>query len=119
VVSSAGCDLRDLQLAQALKLAERTIQFADTLTVLTEGYLRAGRVSHASDQLEQGKKFYAAAVEGQSRNVVGAIGLAQMQMLTGMGLSFLTDGHFNTQYQMRCRLPFTLLILLYNNHSRI
>ena len=71
-----------------MKLAERTIQFADTLTVLTEGYLRAGRVSHASNKPDQAKKFYAAAVEGQPRNVVGAIGLAQMQMLTGMGACF-------------------------------
>lgn len=83
MVFSSSFDYGDLQLAQALKLAERTIQFADTLTVLTEGYLRAGRVSHASDQLNQAKKFYAAAVEGQPRNVIGAIGLAQTQMLTG------------------------------------
>lgn len=65
---------------QALKLAERTIQFADTLTILTEGYLRAGRVSHASGALGQATKFYTSAVEGQPNNVVGAIGMAQMQM---------------------------------------
>ncbi|KAG6850877.1 hypothetical protein H0H93_007495 [Arthromyces matolae] len=65
---------------QALKLAERTIQFADTLTVLTDGYLRAGRVSHAEGSLTYASKYYSTAVEGQPKHVIGAIGLAQMQM---------------------------------------
>jgi len=67
-----------------LKLAERTIQFADTLTILTEGYLRAGRVSHASGNIAQATNFYNAAVEGQPKHIVGAIGMAQMQMLNGL-----------------------------------
>ncbi|KAF8895729.1 RNA polymerase II-associated protein [Gymnopilus junonius] len=67
--------------SRALKLAERTIQLADTLTILTEGYLRAGRVSHVTGSLVQATKFYNAAVEGQPKNIVGAIGMAQMQML--------------------------------------
>lgn len=57
------------------------MQFADTLTILTEGYLRAGRVSHASGSISQATKFYTSAVEGQPKNVAGAIGLAQMQAL--------------------------------------
>ncbi|KAJ6498745.1 RNA polymerase II-associated protein [Mycena sanguinolenta] len=65
---------------RALKLAERTIQFADTLTILTEGYIRAGRVSHAEGSLAQATKYYSSATEGQPKHVVGAIGLAQMQM---------------------------------------
>lgn len=65
-------------------MAERTIQFADTLPLLTEGYLRAGRVSHASGQLGQAKKFYSEAIENQPKNVIAAIGLAQTQILTGM-----------------------------------
>ncbi|KAJ7467095.1 RNA polymerase II-associated protein [Mycena latifolia] len=65
---------------RALKLAERTIQFADTLTVLTEGYIRAGRVSHAEGSLPQATKYYSSATEGQPKHVIGAIGLAQMQM---------------------------------------
>jgi len=73
-----------IHLWQALKLAERTIQFADTLPLLTEGYLRAGRVSHVSNQLAQAKKFYAEAIENQPKNVIAAIGLAQTQMSTGM-----------------------------------
>ncbi|KAF9527372.1 RNA polymerase II-associated protein [Crepidotus variabilis] len=81
--ANALCELflRKGSHSRALKLAERTIQFADTLTVLTEGYLRAGRVSHVSNMLDQGRKFYTIAVEGQPKNIVGAIGLAQMQML--------------------------------------
>ncbi|KAF8212535.1 RNA polymerase II-associated protein [Mycena galopus ATCC 62051] len=65
---------------RALKLAERTIQFADTLTVLTEGYIRAGRVSHAEGSFAQATKYYSSATEGQPKHVIGAIGLAQMQM---------------------------------------
>lgn len=71
-------------LCKALKLAERTIQLADTLTILTDGYLRAGRVSHASGSVAQATKFYTAAAEGQPKHVIGAIGMAQMQMLNGM-----------------------------------
>lgn len=65
---------------RALKLAERTIQFADTLTLLTEGYLRAARVSHAEGSYAQATKFYTAAGEGQPKHIIGAIGMAQMQM---------------------------------------
>ncbi|KAF5322225.1 hypothetical protein D9619_001333 [Psilocybe cf. subviscida] len=65
----------------ALKLAERTIQMADTLTILTDGYLRAGRVSHAMKDTPLASRFYASATEGQPKNVIGAIGVAQMQML--------------------------------------
>ncbi|KAF8971112.1 RNA polymerase II-associated protein [Flammula alnicola] len=81
--ANALCEffLRKGSHGRALKLAERTIQFADTLTILTEGYLRAGRVSHASGSVAQATKFYTAAVEGQPKHVIGAIGMAQMQML--------------------------------------
>ena len=70
-------------IVQALKLAERTIQFADTLTLLTEGYLRAARVSHAEGSYAQATKFYTAAGEGQPKHIIGAIGMAQMQMQNG------------------------------------
>ncbi|KAF5374557.1 hypothetical protein D9757_010165 [Collybiopsis confluens] len=65
---------------QALKLAERTMQFADTLTVLTEGYVRAGRVSHAEGNVLAATRYYTLATEGQPKHVLAAIGLAQMQM---------------------------------------
>ncbi|KAF8893448.1 RNA polymerase II-associated protein [Infundibulicybe gibba] len=53
---------------RALKLAERTVQFADTLTILTEG-------SHV-----HATKYFSTATEGQPKHTLGAIGLAQMQM---------------------------------------
>ncbi|KAJ4490912.1 RNA polymerase II-associated protein [Lentinula aciculospora] len=68
---------------RALKLAERTIQFADTLTLLTEGYIRAGRVSHAEGNAIAATRYYSLATEGQPKHVLAAIGLAQMQMNNG------------------------------------
>lgn len=70
-------------LRQALKLAERTIQFADTLTLYTEGNLRAARVLHAEGLLKEATKYYSTATEGQPKHIVGAIGMAQMQMQNG------------------------------------
>ncbi|KAJ4488867.1 RNA polymerase II-associated protein [Lentinula edodes] len=67
-------------LKRALKLAERTIQFADTLPLLTEGYIRAGRVSHAEGNFLAATRYYSSATEGQPKHVLAAIGLAQMQM---------------------------------------
>jgi RNA polymerase-associated protein CTR9 len=75
---------RDLMfIPQALKLAERTIQFADTLTIFTEGHLRAGRVCHAEGSHVQAKRFYSAATSEQPKHVLGAIGLAQVQLQHG------------------------------------
>ncbi|KAF9010665.1 RNA polymerase II-associated protein [Cyathus striatus] len=45
-----------------------------------EGYLRAGRVSHADGAIAQATKYYTAAAEGQPKHVVAAIGMAQMQL---------------------------------------
>ena len=69
---------------QALKLAERTIQFADTMAVLTEGHIHAGRVCHAEGSYSDALKHYKQATEGQSKNVLAAIGFAQMQLRNGM-----------------------------------
>jgi len=77
-----------------MKLAERTIQFADTLTLLTEGHLRAGRVSHAEGSLLQATKHYMAATEGQPKHVLGAIALAQMQMHNGRKIFALISLRF-------------------------
>ena len=68
---------------QALKLAERTIQFADTLTLLTEGYLRAGRVLHTEGSLSEATRHFTAAAVGQPKHILSAIGLAQAQMQNG------------------------------------
>ncbi|EKM80576.1 hypothetical protein AGABI1DRAFT_126637 [Agaricus bisporus var. burnettii JB137-S8] len=80
--ANALCEifLRKGNFKRALKLAERTIQFADTLTIFTEGHLRAGRVCHAEGSHIQAKRFYSAATSEQPKHVLGAIGLAQMQL---------------------------------------
>ncbi|KIJ58709.1 hypothetical protein HYDPIDRAFT_33920 [Hydnomerulius pinastri MD-312] len=80
--ANALCELflRKGNLRRALKLAERTIQFADTLTLLTEGNLRAARVLHAQGSLKDAGRHYTIATEGQPKYVLGAIGMAQMQM---------------------------------------
>ncbi|EPQ57686.1 hypothetical protein GLOTRDRAFT_127515 [Gloeophyllum trabeum ATCC 11539] len=66
---------------RSLKLAERTIQFADTLSILTEGYIRAGRVCHAEGSYSEAGRHYSAASEGNPNHVLAAIGQAQMQLL--------------------------------------
>ncbi|KAN0116355.1 RNA polymerase [Russula decolorans] len=80
--ANALCDifLRKGQYKRALKLAERTIQFADTMAVLTEGHIHAGRVCHAEGSHSDALKHYKQATEGQSKNVLAAIGFAQMQL---------------------------------------
>ncbi|KAF7322161.1 RNA polymerase II-associated protein [Mycena kentingensis (nom. inval.)] len=65
---------------RAMKLAEHAIQFADTLTLLTEAYIRAGRVAHLEGALTQATRYYTSATEGQPKHVMGSIGLAQVQM---------------------------------------
>ncbi|PBK75995.1 TPR-like protein [Armillaria solidipes] len=80
--ANALCEffLQKGDVTRSLKLAERTIQFADTLTVLTEGYIRAGRVAHAQGSLTQAHKHYSVALEGQPKNILASIGLAQIQI---------------------------------------
>ncbi|KAM6502121.1 RNA polymerase II-associated protein [Amanita muscaria] len=80
--ANALCELflRRGDYKKALKLAERTIQFADTLTILTDGYLRAARILHAEGSYSQATKYFTVAVNGQPKHVLGAIGMAQMQI---------------------------------------
>ncbi|KAF5346312.1 hypothetical protein D9758_011483 [Tetrapyrgos nigripes] len=66
---------------RALKLAERTIQFADTLTLLTEGYVRAGRICHSEGNNTLAVRHFQSAAEGQPKHILAAIGLAQMRMV--------------------------------------
>ncbi|EIW83541.1 RNA polymerase II-associated protein [Coniophora puteana RWD-64-598 SS2] len=67
----------------ALKLAERTIQFADTLPVVTEGYIRTARVLHAQGHVPEATRLFMTAAEGQPHHILGAIGLAQTQTQSG------------------------------------
>ncbi|KAI0319009.1 RNA polymerase II-associated protein [Amylostereum chailletii] len=80
--ANALCDifLRKGQHKRALKLAERTIQFSDTVTLLTEGYIRAGRVCHVDGANYDATSHYTQAAEGQPKNVIAALGLVQMQI---------------------------------------
>ncbi|KAF9269021.1 RNA polymerase II-associated protein [Marasmius fiardii PR-910] len=65
---------------RGMKLAERTVQFADTLTILTEGHIRSGRISHAEGNTTLAMKQYTLATEKQPKHPIAAIGLAQMRM---------------------------------------
>ncbi|KAH7100332.1 hypothetical protein BKA62DRAFT_706704 [Auriculariales sp. MPI-PUGE-AT-0066] len=51
--------LRKGDLSTALKLAERTIQYADTLSLLADGHLRAGRAVHLEgDRADEATRHY-------------------------------------------------------------
>lgn len=70
--------------SQALKLAERTIQFADTLSLLTEGHIRAARVCHAKGDVQGAVRHYTAATkEPHPKMLLASIGLAQMHIKQG------------------------------------
>jgi len=70
-----------------MKLAERTIQFADTLTILTDGYIKAGRVSHAEGIVLDATRHFTEAMKAPVINPIAAIGLAQIQLETGKALA--------------------------------
>ncbi|KAG1772625.1 hypothetical protein EV702DRAFT_1048587 [Suillus placidus] len=80
VNSSSGRVATNEYVIFRLKLAERTIQFADTLTLLTEENLRAARVLHAEGSLKEATKYYTTTTDGERKYVLGAIGIAQMQI---------------------------------------
>lgn len=85
-VSRDICQATTNFLQQALKLAERTIQFADTLNILTDGYIRAGRVLQERGHLALAIQRYTHAKENQPGNVLASIGLAQAQLKGGTSL---------------------------------
>ncbi|KAG8900293.1 hypothetical protein FRB99_006134 [Tulasnella sp. 403] len=66
---------------RSLKLAERAIQFADTLAVVSDAHLRAARSCHDLGLMEQSMKHYSAAAEGSQNKVLAWIGKAQAHML--------------------------------------
>ncbi|KAI0084919.1 RNA polymerase II-associated protein [Irpex rosettiformis] len=80
--ANALCELllRKGQHKNALKLAERTLQFADTLTILTEGHIRCGRVLHEQGAMSDAMRQYGQAAKGQPGNVLAAVGHAQTQL---------------------------------------
>lgn len=80
--------LRKGNFPTALKLAERTIQYADTLVVLSDGHIRAALVSHAEGRMAEAMKHYSAAKEGMPNNILANVGVAQMYIHNGMFFSF-------------------------------
>ncbi|KAG1889868.1 hypothetical protein F4604DRAFT_1707232 [Suillus subluteus] len=76
--ANALCELflRKNSYKRALKLAERTIQFADTLTLLTEGNLRAARVLHAEGSLKEATKYYTTGLQMANQNTKNEIAAA-------------------------------------------
>ncbi|KIY69855.1 TPR-like protein [Cylindrobasidium torrendii FP15055 ss-10] len=71
------------QTERATKLAERTIQFADTLTLVTEGYVHAGRLSQMAGKFAPALKHYQAAMDGQKKNIIANIGHALLKIDLG------------------------------------
>jgi len=68
-----ACIEKKIFFLKALKLAERAIQFADTLAVVNEGHLRAGRVAHLEGRYDDAITHYNAA-----KNLpLASIGIAQ------------------------------------------
>ena len=67
----------------ALKLAERTIQFAETLALFSSGHINAGRLAQMEGSTTDATKHFNAALKGNPKNVMAAIGLAQTQMKSG------------------------------------
>ncbi|KDQ14109.1 hypothetical protein BOTBODRAFT_32898 [Botryobasidium botryosum FD-172 SS1] len=72
--------LRRGEFPKALKLAEHTIQFADTLAVVSDGHLRMARVSHAQNMIEDAAKHYEIAAENSPHSTLAQVGLAQLQV---------------------------------------
>ncbi|CDO69163.1 hypothetical protein BN946_scf185042.g65 [Trametes cinnabarina] len=80
--ANALCELflQKGQTKRALKLAERTIQFADVKGILCDGYIRAGRVCHKEGSIRDAMGHFQKAKEARKDNVLATIGLAQLQL---------------------------------------
>lgn len=68
---------------RALKLAERTIQFAETLTLLSAGHIHAGYLAQIDGSHADALKHYTTALKSNPKNLLAAIGLAQVQLKQG------------------------------------
>ncbi|TFY58741.1 hypothetical protein EVJ58_g6226 [Rhodofomes roseus] len=113
--ANALCELILLkgQHKMALKLAERTIQFTDIKTVLTDGYIRAGRVSHAMGNQAAAKRFFNQAKYGQPLNLMANIGLAQLQIKNGELATAVNtlDSYLQQAQTSRQRSPEAMVML--------
>ncbi|KAL1945926.1 hypothetical protein VTO73DRAFT_1928 [Trametes versicolor] len=80
--ANALCELflQKGQTKRALKLAERTIQFADVKGIVCDGYIRAGRICHKEASIRDAMTHFQKAKETKKDNVLATIGLAQLQV---------------------------------------
>jgi RNA polymerase-associated protein CTR9 len=68
-------------LVPSMKLAERTIQFADTLTILNEGHIRAARAAQAEGSYSQALSLYtSAASRSMVPHTLAVLGQAQIHI---------------------------------------
>ena len=79
------CHACSLSAIKALKLAERTIQFADVKGILCDGYIRAGRVTHRESSLQDAASHFTKAKEARKDSVLATIGLAIAARILGSG----------------------------------
>lgn len=68
---------------RALKLAERTIQFAETLTLYSSGQIHAGYLAQTEGSMGEAMRHFNAALKSSPKNPLAAIGLAQSQVKAG------------------------------------
>ena len=66
-----------------MKLAERTIQFADVKGILCDGYIRAARVCHREGSMTEAMSHFSKAKDARKDSVLATIGFAQMQLRNG------------------------------------
>ncbi|KAH9932433.1 RNA polymerase II-associated protein [Fomitopsis serialis] len=113
--ANALCELILLkgQYKMALKLAERAIQFTDVKAILTDGYIRAGRVSHSMGNKADARKHYKLALKGQPANMLANIGLTQMQVKDDeLAAAINTLDSFLQQAQSSRQRPVEAMVML-------
>ena len=66
-----------------VKLAERTIQFAETIALFSSGHVHAGRLAQMQGSLNEAHRHFNAALKSNPKNSLAAIGLAQVQLQNG------------------------------------
>lgn len=84
--ANALCEffMRKGNIKNALKLAERTVQYADILTLYSSGHIHAGRLAQMEGLTADAMRHFAAALKSSPKNVMAAIGLAQTQVKNGL-----------------------------------
>ena len=68
---------------RSLKLAVRTIRFAETLALLSAGHIHASYLSQVEGTLMDALRHYNTALKNNPKNLLAALGLAQIQVKQG------------------------------------